>query len=74
MAVNFARLTVKTDKFILFMYCNFLDLLSATVYSQNISKPIVNIGDENLPDFSFLSRYYYTKSKNYLKRRYRICH
>ena len=32
----------------------------------------VNIADENLTDYSFLSyRYYYTKSKNYLKRRYR---
>ena len=30
--------------------------------------------DENLTDYSFLSRYYYTQSKNYLKRRYRIRH
>jgi len=34
----------------------------------------VNIADETLPDYSFLSRYHYTKSKNYLKRRYRIRH
>ena len=34
----------------------------------------VNIADENLTDYSFISRYYYTKSKNYLKRRYRILH
>ena len=34
----------------------------------------MNIADENLTDYSFLSRYYYTKSKNYLKRRYRIRH
>ena len=30
--------------------------------------------DETLADYSFLSRYQYTKSKNYLKRRYRIRH
>jgi len=49
-------------------------LLSTTVCSQNISKQIVNIADENLTDYSFLSRYHYTKSKNYLKRRYRNRH
>ena len=35
--------------------------------SQNINKQNVNIADENLTDYSFLSRYHYTKSKNYLK-------
>ena len=40
------------------------------VCSQNINKQIVYIADENLTDYSFLSRYHYTKSKNYLKRRY----
>ena len=30
--------------------------------------------DVNLSDFSFLSRYHYNKSKNYLKRRYQIRH
>ena len=30
--------------------------------------------DKTLTDYSFLSRYHYTKSKNYLKRRYRIRH
>ena len=70
----FVRLTVKTDKFTLFVYCNFLVSLSTTVCSQNINKQIVNIADENLTDYSFLSRYHYTKSKNYLKRRYRIRH
>ena len=35
------------------------------LYIQN-----VNIADETLMDYSFLSRYQYTKSKNYLKRRY----
>ena len=45
-----------------------------TVCSQNINKQIVNIADENLKDYSFLSRYHYTKSKNYLKTRYRIRH
>ena len=34
----------------------------------------VNIADETLTYYSFLSRYHYTKSKNYLKRRYRIRH
>ena len=66
----FTRWTVK---FTLFLYCNFLVLLSTTVCSQNINKQIVNIADENLTDYSFLSRYH-SKSKNYLKRRYRIRH
>ena len=69
-----ARWTVTTDKFTLFVYCNFLVLLSTTVCSQNINKQIVNIADETLIDYSFLSRYHYTKSKNCLKRRYRIRH
>ena len=34
----------------------------------------MNIADETLIEYSFLSRYHYTKSKNYLKRRYRIRH
>ena len=34
----------------------------------------MNISDETLTDYSFLSRYHYTESKNYLKRRYRIRH
>ena len=34
-----------------------------TVCSQNINKQIVNIADETLTDYSFLSRYHYTKSK-----------
>ena len=33
-----------------------------------------HIADETLTDYSFLSRYHYTKSKNYLKRRYRFRH
>ena len=45
------------DKFTLFVYCNFLDLLSTTVCNQNINKQIVNIADENLMDYSLLSRY-----------------
>ena len=56
------------------IYCNFLVLLSTTVCSQNINKQIVNIADENLTNYRFLSRYHYTKSKNYLKRRYRVRH
>ena len=69
-----ARWTVKTDKFTLFVDCNFLVLRSTTVCSQNINKQNVNIADETLTDDSFLSRYHYIKSKNYLKRRYRIRH
>ena len=49
------------------VYCNFLVLLSTTVCSQSINKQIINIADENLMDYSFLCRYHYTKSKNYLK-------
>ena len=64
--------TVKTDKFTLFVYCNFLVLISTPLCSQNINKQIVNIADGTLTDYSFLIRYHYTKSKNYLKRRYRI--
>jgi len=45
-----------------------------TVCSQNINKQNVNIADETLTDYKFLSRYHYTKSKNYLKRRYWIRH
>ena len=56
------------------VYCNFLGLLSTTVCSQNINKQNVNIADEILTDYNFFSRYHYTKSKNYLKRRYRIRH
>ena len=52
------------------LFCNFLILLSTTVCSQNINKQSVNIAHETLTDYSFLSRYHYTKSKNYLKRRY----
>ena len=52
----------------------FFVLLSAIVCSQNINKQNVTIADETLIDYSFLSRYHYTKSKNYLKRRYRIRH
>ena len=62
------------DNFTLFVHCNFLVLLSTTVCSQNINKQIVNIADENLTDYSFISRDHYTKPRNYLKRRYRIRH
>ena len=67
-----ARWTVNTHKFTLFVYCNFLVSLSTTVCSENINKQ--NVNDETLTDYSFLSRYHCTKSKNYLKRRYRIRH
>ena len=49
------------------VYCSFLVLPSTTVCSQNINKQIVNIADRYLTDYSFLSRYHYTKSKNCLK-------
>ena len=39
-----------------------------TVCSQNINKQNVNIADATLTDYSFLSRYHYTTSKNFLKR------
>ena len=53
-----ARWTVKTYKFTLLMiYCNFLDLLSTTKCILNINKQNVNIADETLTDYSFLSRY-----------------
>ena len=47
------------------VYCNFLVLLSTAGCSQNINKQNVNIADETLTDYSFLSRYHYTKLKNY---------
>ena len=50
---------MKTDKFTLFMYLNFLVLLSTTVCSENINKQNENIADETLTDYSFLSRYHY---------------
>ena len=71
---------MKTGKFTLFVNFNFLVLLNTTrttVCSQNINKQNVNIADEALTaltDYSFLSRYHYNKSKNYLKIRYRIRH
>ena len=65
---------MKTEKFTVFVYCNFLVLLSTTVCSENINKQNVNIAGETLTDYSFLSWYHYTESKNYLKRRYRIRH
>ena len=55
------------DKFILFVYCNFLVLLSTPLCSQNINKQNGNIADETLTGYIFLSMYTYTKSKNYLK-------
>ena len=68
------KLNREDGQFTLFVYCNFLVLLSTTVCSQNKKKQNGNIADETLTDYSFLSRFHYTKSKNYLKRRYRIHH
>ena len=45
---------MRTDKFTLFVYCNFLILPSTTVCSQNINKQIVNVTDENLTDYMFI--------------------
>ena len=45
-----------------------------TKYNRMQSKQNVNIADETFTDHSFLSRYHYTKSKNYLKKRYQIRH
>ena len=42
-------------KLTLFVYCNYLVLLSTPLCSQNINKQIVNIADENLTDYSFFS-------------------
>ena len=47
----------------LLVYLNFLVLLSTTVCSQNIYKQNVNIADETLTDYNFLSRYHYTKQR-----------
>ena len=47
---------------------------TTTVCSQNTNKQIFNKADENLSDYSFLSKYHYTKSNNYLKRLCRIRH
>ena len=65
---------MKTDNFTQFVNCNFLVLLNTTVCSQNINKQNVNIADETLTAFSVGITITITKSKNYLKRRYRIRH
>ena len=57
---------VKRTSLLCFYTVIFL-LLSTTVCSQDINNQIVNIADENLTDYSFLSRYHYTKLKKYLK-------
>ena len=59
---------MKTDKFTLFVYCNFFVLLSTIVFSQNINKQNVNIADETLTDYSFFSRYNYTKIKKLFEK------
>ena len=53
--------------------CKNVSIMSLQVqpYAVKTNKQNVNIADENLTDYSFLSyRYHYTKSKIYLKRRY----
>jgi len=59
---------------LLCLYTAIFLFYNRSVCSQNINKQIVNIADETLIDHSFLRRYHHTKSKNYLKRRYLICH
>ena len=49
-------------------------LLFYQPYAVKTNKQIVNIADEILSNYSFFSRYHYTKSKDYLKRRNRIRH
>jgi len=44
----------------------FFVLLSTTVCSQNLNKKNVNIADETLTDYSFLSRHHYTKSQEFI--------
>ena len=44
-----------------------LCLYTEFLCGQNINKQIANIADENLTEYSFLSRYHYIKSKNYWK-------
>ena len=56
------------------LYTVIFCLLHTHICSQNINKQTVSIAHKKLMDYSFLSRCYYTKSKNYLKRRYQICY
>ena len=59
----------------LFVYCNYLVLLSTTVCSQNYKQTKCKHSRRNSYRlYSFLGRYHYAKSKNHLKRRYRIRH
>ena len=62
---------MNTDKFTLSVYCN----SCFTKYNrmQSKHKQIVNIADENLTD-CILSRFHYTNSKNFFKRRCQIRH
>jgi len=68
---------MKTDKFTLFVYCNFLVLQSTTVCSQNINKQNVNIADKLLQITAFsvgITILNQRIIKNYLKRGYQIRH
>ena len=44
------------------------------IQSKHKQTKYIYIADETLTDYGFLSRYHYTKSKNYLKRQYPIRH
>ena len=44
------------------------------IQSKHKQTKCIYIADETLTDYGFLSRYHYTKLRNYLKRRYRIRH
>ena len=60
----------------LFVDCNFLVLLRYNPMQSKHKQTKCEHSRRNsyLTDYSFLSRYHYTKSKNYLKRLYRIRH
>ena len=51
-----------------------LQFSSCTKYNSMQSKHKQTKCDETLTDYSFLSRNHTTKSKNYFKKQYRICH
>ena len=56
------------------LLCLYTLIFLCALYSQNKNKQIVKMADENLSDYSCLSRYHYTKSKKYLKRQNRNRH
>ena len=52
-------MSAHNEQFSLFVYCNFLVLLSTPLCKQKVIKQNVNIADETpITDYSFLSRYH----------------